>query len=112
MRDSSCTQRAVGARMNHPLGGKERPESYPARTLLRPVDPGGSEMDEEPRQDAPNSSETDPPAANQAVGEAEEERHPSSSATDDDTPAAAAPLAGTHQVVPGKPDGEVDTRPS
>jgi hypothetical protein len=69
-------------------------------------------MAEQPEQAPANSSETDPPAANQAVGEAEEERHPSSSATDDDTPAAAAPIAGTHQVVPGKPDGEVDTRPN
>ncbi|HEX3825444.1 MAG TPA: hypothetical protein VHV79_13380 [Mycobacteriales bacterium] len=68
-------------------------------------------MAEQPQQKAPNSSETDPPAANQAVGEAEDQRHPSSSATDDEVPAADAPLAGTHQVVPGKPDGEVDTRP-
>jgi hypothetical protein len=59
----------------------------------------------------PKSSETDPPAANQAVGEGEDHSDPTSSATNDEGPTAPVPIAGTHQVVPGKPDGEVDTRP-
>jgi len=46
-------------------------------------------MVEKPVTPAPKSSETDPPEANQPRDASE-----------------------TRQVVPGKPDGEVDTRPN
>lgn len=56
---------------------------------------GGTFMKE--KRAEPKASETDPPAANQPLGDDE----------------AAAPTSSdrTPQVVPGKPDGEVDTRP-
>jgi hypothetical protein len=51
---------------------------------------------------APKSSETDPPAANQPLGDgAAADPTPS-----DRPPATDAPV----RIVPGKPDGEVDTR--
>jgi hypothetical protein len=59
----------------------------------------------------PKSSETDPPAANQAVGEGDDTAPPTSSAIDGALPATDETVPTAPQVVPGKPDGEVDTRP-
>jgi hypothetical protein len=53
----------------------------------------------------PKSSETDPPAANQPVHD-EQAARPTKS---DQTPSGARPEAAP-EIVPGKPDGEVDTR--
>jgi hypothetical protein len=61
-------------------------------------------MTEQPT--APKSSETDPPAANQPVGD-DEATEPSQS---NQPPAGELPVQPDPQVVPGKPDGEVDTR--
>jgi hypothetical protein len=64
----------------------------------------------------PKRSETNPPAANQPIGEADLDE------ADDPVPETAevvgepkptpVPVAAPHggQVAPGKPDGEVDTR--
>ena len=54
----------------------------------------------------PKSSETDPPAANQAVGE-DDAAEPSQS---NNPPGDEVAVQSDPQVVPGKPDGEVDTR--
>jgi hypothetical protein len=61
-------------------------------------------MTEQPA--TPKNSETDPPAANQPVGD-EQAAKPTPSATEphEDLAAVQSP-----HIVPGKPDGEVDTR--
>lgn len=71
---------------------------------------GGTFMMERPARTTaskPKSSETDPPAANQPLHD-EKAAQPTQSDTtpaDRDRAEAAAP-----EIVPGKPDGEVDTR--
>jgi hypothetical protein len=55
---------------------------------------------------SPKSSETDPPAANQPVDD-DEAAAPSQS---NRPPATELPVTPEPEVVPGKPDGEVDTR--
>jgi hypothetical protein len=67
---------------------------------------GGTYMKEKPQSVAPKSSETDPPAANQPVGVGVDDT-PDASA---EAPATRSTTPETPQVVPGKPDGEVDTR--
>ena len=68
---------------------------------------GGTFMMERPAPSkAPKASETDPPAANQPVGDADA-TPPSRS---NRPPATELPIAPDHEIVPGKPDGEVDTR--
>jgi hypothetical protein len=52
------------------------------------------------------NSETDPPAANQPVGD-DDAAEPTASDTD---PAEAVAAVQAPEIVPGKPDGEVDTR--
>lgn len=55
---------------------------------------------------SPKSSETDPPAANQPVGN-DDAADPTAS----NTPPAGQPRPEpAPEIVPGKPDGEVDTR--
>lgn len=54
----------------------------------------------------PKASETDPPAANQPVGD----RAAAKPSRSDDPPAERAQPQPAPEVVPGKPDGEVDTR--
>jgi hypothetical protein len=54
----------------------------------------------------PKSSETDPPAANQPVSDSKA-ADPSKS---DEAPASTPRPEPAPEVVPGKPDGEVDTR--
>jgi hypothetical protein len=65
---------------------------------------GGTFMMERPVQ--PKASETDPPAANQPTGD-HEAASPSES---EQPPGAVAGVEPAPQVVPGKPDGEVDSR--
>jgi hypothetical protein len=54
----------------------------------------------------PKSSETDPPAANQPLGD-KDAAGPSQS---NRPPATELPVEPDPEIVPGKPDGEVDTR--
>jgi hypothetical protein len=54
---------------------------------------------------SPKASETDPPAANQPLGD-DEAADPTASDTE---PAGGLPAAQAPVIVPGKPDGEVDT---
>jgi hypothetical protein len=61
-------------------------------------------MTEQPA--SPKTSETDPPAANQPVGE-DQAANPTPSDTE---PTEEVAAVQSPQVVPGKPDGEVDTR--
>jgi hypothetical protein len=63
------------------------------------------------------NTETDPPAANQPLDEEDLERaggpQPSSAKTDPKPQPTPVPVPDPHggQIPPGKPDGEVDTRP-
>jgi len=64
----------------------------------------------------PKRSESDPPAANQPLDEGLEETgspQPSSETVVGEPLPSPVPVASPHggQVPPGKPDGEVDTRP-
>jgi hypothetical protein len=65
-------------------------------------------MNDKPGPVSPESSETDPPAANQPLdgGGPEAERTPAASGK---PPSADPTVPEAPQVVPGKPDGEVDT---
>jgi hypothetical protein len=61
-------------------------------------------MTEQPS--SPNASETDPPAANQPLGD-DEAADPTPSAQ---PPATGLPVDPAPEIPRGKPDGEVDTR--
>jgi hypothetical protein len=71
---------------------------------------GGTFMMERPADTAPKvrpkSSENDPPAANQPMHDGEAARPTRS----DTPPADRAQPEPAPEIVPGKPDGEVDTR--
>jgi hypothetical protein len=72
-------------------------------------------MKERPLQVVPKSSEADPPAANQPSGGGDlgEKSNAKSGSNKPAAGGANEPTSTTPaapQVVPGKPDGEVDTR--
>jgi hypothetical protein len=79
----------------------------------------GTFMKERPLQVSPKSSEQDPPAANQPTdgGDLGEDSNAKANETKPDAAGANEPhpadstMPDASQVVPGKPDGEVDTRP-
>lgn len=75
---------------------------------------GGTFMKERPDTVSPKSSESDPPAANQPTGGAglSSSHHGTPDAdTQGSLPAAEQLMVPENpQVVPGQPDGEVDTR--
>jgi hypothetical protein len=75
-------------------------------------------MTEQAAQPAPKSSEQDPPAANQPTdgGDLGEDSNaktttskPEAAGANEPHPAADSTTPDASQVVPGKPDGEVDT---
>jgi hypothetical protein len=65
----------------------------------------------------PKNTETDPPAANQPLGEDDLDEagdtQPTSEPAHVEPKPTPVPVAAPHggQIAPGKPDGEVDTRP-
>jgi hypothetical protein len=76
---------------------------------------GGTFMKERAVETPLTLSEPDPPAANQPLGGGDLGESslptPDAAGADEPYPAAVPAAAPTQQAPPGKPDGEVDTRP-